>query len=294
MKWDVFISHASEDKADVARPLTDLLEKAGLRVWLDENELRLGDSLRAKIDQGLAQSSFGVVIVSRAFLEKDWPTRELDGLVALETRDRKVVLPVWHQVAQEDVARYSPTLASKLAVPTAKGIDLVAKKILDDVFYHRGSGVFDAFHPSDREWFTEILEIFNRPAFRGKYHGYTGQEGYQKVMRGITKALNTGVVEDSEGAVWKTIRSINCIKDSRLNATMLEIVDVIKRIDNLIATHSPYPGAFPNVVTEINELRDGIITKLNSVWEAFRIHTLPIPSQVTTTMSLYDSKGGPA
>jgi hypothetical protein len=126
--------------------------------------------LRAKIDQGLAQSSFGVVIVSRAFLEKDWPTRELDGLVALETRDRKVVLPVWHQVAQGDVARYSPTLASKLAVPTAKGIDLVAKKILDDVFYHRGSGVFDAFHPSDREWFTEILEIFNRPAFRGKYH----------------------------------------------------------------------------------------------------------------------------
>jgi hypothetical protein len=55
MLWDIFISHASEDKAEVARPLQKILEGAGLRVWLDENQLEIGDSLREKIDEGLAQ-----------------------------------------------------------------------------------------------------------------------------------------------------------------------------------------------------------------------------------------------
>ena len=50
--WDVFISHASEDKAAVTNPLANSLERAGLRVWLDRQELRLGDSLREKIDEG--------------------------------------------------------------------------------------------------------------------------------------------------------------------------------------------------------------------------------------------------
>jgi hypothetical protein len=83
-KWDVFISHASEDKELVARPLSSYLQRAGIKVWLDENELTIGDSLREKIDEGLAQSRFGIVILSKHFLAKEWPQRELNGLVALE------------------------------------------------------------------------------------------------------------------------------------------------------------------------------------------------------------------
>ena len=51
--WDVFISHASEDKEEVARPLARALQEEGYCVWLDDNELSLGDSLRLKIDEGL-------------------------------------------------------------------------------------------------------------------------------------------------------------------------------------------------------------------------------------------------
>ena len=71
MAWDVFISHASEDKEGVARPLATMLSERGCRVWLDETEQKLGDSLRAKIDSGLAQSRYGVVILSRSFFSKD-------------------------------------------------------------------------------------------------------------------------------------------------------------------------------------------------------------------------------
>jgi hypothetical protein len=76
-----------------------------------------------------------------------------------------------------------------------------------------------------------------------------------------------------------------------MNSMMLEIRNQIKRIDNLIDTHSHRPGYFPLVVAEINEIRDKIIQRLNEVWTALGIHTLPIPSEVTITMNLYDEFG---
>lgn len=79
--FDVFISHASEDKDEIVRPLAHALKQQGLDVWYDEFELRLGDSLRRKIDAGLARSTFGIVVLSQAFFKKDWPNYELDGLV---------------------------------------------------------------------------------------------------------------------------------------------------------------------------------------------------------------------
>ncbi len=128
--WDVFISHAWEDKEDIARPLAEALREEGLRVWYDEFTLTLGDSLRRSIDRGLAESKYGVVILSPHFFAKEWPKRELDGLVAREVSSGKTILPVWHNVTWEDVRRFSPTLADKLAVSTAKGLDAVVEEIL--------------------------------------------------------------------------------------------------------------------------------------------------------------------
>jgi hypothetical protein len=71
MGWDVFISHASEDKDDFVRPLADNLQRSGLRVWFDEFTLTVGDSLRRSIDRGLAKSQYGIVVISPSFLEKD-------------------------------------------------------------------------------------------------------------------------------------------------------------------------------------------------------------------------------
>jgi TIR domain len=76
--YDVFVSHASEDKNKVARPLAACLESLGLRVWFDECQLALGDSLRRNIDRGLSESRFGVVILSPAFFAKEWPSRPVD------------------------------------------------------------------------------------------------------------------------------------------------------------------------------------------------------------------------
>jgi len=128
-EWDVFVSHASEDKESFVHPLAEELTRLGLRVWYDKFTLKLGDSLREKIDYGLRYSRFGVVVLSPHFFSKDWPKKELDGLVALEVDGRKVILPVWHNVTRDDVARYSPILAGRLAVSTSRGLDNVVSEI---------------------------------------------------------------------------------------------------------------------------------------------------------------------
>ena len=124
--WDIFISHASEDKAGFVVPLVEALRRRGLSPWLDQCELNVGDSLRDKLDEGLASSRYGAVVLSPFFFAKDWPRRELDGLLSRERYGHSVILPVWHNVSREDVLRFSPILASRIAVSSAEGIEKVA------------------------------------------------------------------------------------------------------------------------------------------------------------------------
>lgn len=117
--YDVFVSHASEDKDAVVRPLAEALRGLGLAVWYDEFELRIGSSLRKTIDKGIGNSRFGVVVLSQAFFGKGWPEYELDGLVTRSVGGDQVLLPVWHNVSKQEVMSYSPSLADKLARSTA-------------------------------------------------------------------------------------------------------------------------------------------------------------------------------
>ena len=132
-KWDVFISHAGEDREEVAAPLAAALTRAGFKVWLDTSELRLGDSLRERIDEGLAESRFGVVILSPSFFSKHWPQRELNGLFARDIQSPKVLLPVWHNLDATRVATLSPLLADRKAVNTAHGLREVTAAIIDSI-----------------------------------------------------------------------------------------------------------------------------------------------------------------
>ena len=129
-EWDLFISHASEDKDAFVRPLANALRGAGLKVWYDEFTLTIGDSLRRKIDYGLAHSRYGVVIISTSFLQKKWPQDELDGLMARERNGHKVILPIWHEISYEEILQASPILAGRLASDSKKGLDQVIEDIL--------------------------------------------------------------------------------------------------------------------------------------------------------------------
>lgn len=130
VSYDFFISHASEDKEDFVRPLADELTRLGVKVWYDEFSLKIGDSLRRSIDKGLANSRFGVVVISSSFIKKNWTQYELDGMVAREMDGMKVILPIWHKVTKSEVMKYSPTLADKYALNSSMNeISEIAEKL---------------------------------------------------------------------------------------------------------------------------------------------------------------------
>ena len=132
--FDVFISHASEDKDEFVRPFVNSLQENGINVWYDEFSLRIGDSLRRSIDNGLSNSRYGIVILSEAFFSKEWPQRELDGFFAREINGAKVILPIWHKISKNEVLKFSPTIADMLALNTSNfTIEEIAKQIADRV-----------------------------------------------------------------------------------------------------------------------------------------------------------------
>lgn len=130
-KWDVFVCHASEDKRDFVGSLAEGLEKSGLSVWYDEFTLKVGDSLRKRIDEGLKYSRFGIVVLSHSFFEKNWPQQELDGLMSRQIAGTCVILPVWHNLTVDEVRSYSPMLSGLVATKSSEGLSTVVRKLRD-------------------------------------------------------------------------------------------------------------------------------------------------------------------
>jgi hypothetical protein len=115
MNKKLFISHASEDKEAFVRPLAEAL-KERFDIWYDEYELFVGSSLLEEISKGLAASDFGIVVLSPHFFAKKWTQQELNGFFTLEEKDRKIILPIWKDITQIEVLKYSPILADRIAV----------------------------------------------------------------------------------------------------------------------------------------------------------------------------------
>jgi hypothetical protein len=130
--YDLFISHASEDKEEFVRPLAEALQAQGIKVWYDEFTLRVGDSLRKSIDHGLRSSNYGTVILSSSFFAKNWPQYELDAMVAREMDGHKMILPIWHKVTKSEVINFSPSMADKVALNTSfNTIEEIANQLAD-------------------------------------------------------------------------------------------------------------------------------------------------------------------
>jgi TIR domain len=115
---DVFICHASDDKEGFVRPLAGALRSLGVLVWYDEFSLGIGDSISREIDKGIAGARFGIVVISRAFLGRQWPEHELRGLVNRDIEEDLKILPIWHGVSKEEVRKFSPSLSDKFAIDT--------------------------------------------------------------------------------------------------------------------------------------------------------------------------------
>ena len=129
-EYDVFISHASEDKDGFVNEFKAELERRGVKVWIDDIAIKWGDSLRAQIDNGLKNSRFGIVVISRHYIRKGWTNYELDGLFQKEMTRGKTILPIWHDISKKEVQDFSPALAGRKAMTTG---NMTAAEIADEL-----------------------------------------------------------------------------------------------------------------------------------------------------------------
>lgn len=180
-RFDVFISHASEDKDDLVRPLARKLRQYGVHVWYDEFTLRPGQGLRESLDSGLSRSDRGLVVVSKAFIGKAWTKKEMDAFFAREAvEDERIIIPIWWRISAREVAEFSPILADVLAITVEDGYDIrdIAVEVLDALEHPmasrmRGLRILEELRESSSPGSTRVSELRPGP------HRHAGIPGDQ-------------------------------------------------------------------------------------------------------------------
>ena len=126
----VFLSHCSDDKDTYVRPFMRTLEAQGISYWLDEAELRWGDSLTKGISRGLAISEYIIFFISDAFIERGWPPAELGAALSEQlSGGSKTVLPILI-ADSETVFQEYPLLRDLLARRWEDGIEALVAELV--------------------------------------------------------------------------------------------------------------------------------------------------------------------
>lgn len=114
--YDVFISHASEDKVPFVDSLVEALLQRGVKVWYDRKILTWGRSIRQNIDLGLRQSKFAIIVLSEFYIQKYWTQKEFNALFSLGSQLGEFLLPIWHNITPERAKEFSPMLSDAIAL----------------------------------------------------------------------------------------------------------------------------------------------------------------------------------
>ncbi|WP_166804999.1 TIR domain-containing anti-phage reverse transcriptase [Nitrosococcus wardiae] len=92
--YDVFISHASEDKIDIVRPIYDACKSLGISAFLDEEEIDWGDSLTEVLNHALGKSKLFLAVLSNNSVGKKWPRKEINAALARQMDGKQKFLPL--------------------------------------------------------------------------------------------------------------------------------------------------------------------------------------------------------
>jgi len=123
-----FICHASEDK-ELARRIAIDLHAAGIDTFFDEWEIKAGESLRRKIDEGIETCTHFIVLLTPTSLGKSWVNAEMDAGFVKNVSGHSVFIPLRYQL---DAAHLPPLLAGLLS-PEIRTYDEDIKSLIDDI-----------------------------------------------------------------------------------------------------------------------------------------------------------------
>jgi hypothetical protein len=203
MKKKLFISHAMEDQPGFVRPLAKSLS-GDFDVWYSEYQLVVGMSLFEEISKGLASCDYGIVVLSTHFFAKKWPQQELNGLFTLEEKDKKVILPVWHGLTQDQVKKHSPILADRVAAKSDDGLEVVVKEIKRAVtYFDRGKAI-----QTPRPGLAKLRSTLQRRAEADRSEGIVSSDGGVALARATGQAAVDLVVAHLKSLVDEGITGI--------------------------------------------------------------------------------------
>ena len=128
---DCFLCHAWDDRQGAAKQLHDLLEGAGVKVWVSEKDLGLGVPMMRAIDKGLAASKIGLVLVTPALLARLPKEGVADKELSTLLQGNRLV-PIVHGTTYDALRDVSPMLASRSGLDTSEdSMSVVATKIAE-------------------------------------------------------------------------------------------------------------------------------------------------------------------
>lgn len=129
---DIFIAYAEEDKERVVVPLARALTKRGYKVRYEGYDITKDTNLRRRMDEGLARSAVGIVLLSKDFLEKGRGMHDLRNLMSKKISGPQSLIPVWHNVTKQEMMEASSALADIPARNTAlETIEEIADGVAD-------------------------------------------------------------------------------------------------------------------------------------------------------------------
>jgi hypothetical protein len=218
----VFISHASEDKDALARPLAEKL-KALCHVWYDEYSLPYGASIFGSISAGLSDCDFGVVILSHSFFQKKWTKDEIAGLFAREEPEQHRIIPIWMGVDKDDVVRFSPILADRRAISANQDINAILEciaRVINDASKESGF-VHTPVQDNPREVIRNLGKAHRDNLERNAMN--TAPKASQSVYRAQTELVQT-LVEEIERIVLENPNLQLMCKTSELRCLPYDIL----------------------------------------------------------------------
>lgn len=116
-EFDVFLSHANKDKTEIVDELYSSLEKLGVKIFYDKKSLEWGDKWKERIIDGTKKAEFAIIVISENFFDREWTEKELKEFLERQNRNgQKLILPIVHNISNEDLRRKYPSIADIQAI----------------------------------------------------------------------------------------------------------------------------------------------------------------------------------
>jgi len=134
-KYDVFISHATKDKASYVDKLASAIKDTGLTVFYDIDSIAWGDSIPSKVEEGLVNCSRAVVVISKNYFGRKWTEYEIMSLLKRQNEEsKKLIMPILHKINKKQLVEHYPELANiSFKYSKSCSYDDLAKSLYKDI-----------------------------------------------------------------------------------------------------------------------------------------------------------------